>query len=71
MSVKVSEMTDLDLRKMIGEVVEEKINALFSIEDNLELNENVIKILKRQQLAVNSGERGESFDDVLVQLELN
>ncbi|MGI8669175.1 MAG: hypothetical protein ACR2J3_04910 [Aridibacter sp.] len=49
MSVKVSQMTDAELRQMIGEIVEEKLMALLGDEeDNLPLRENLRKRLIEQ-----------------------
>lgn len=71
MSIKVSEMTDVDLRKMIGEIVEEKLKSLFVNEDSLELKSEIESLLNQQIKQVKDGERGESMESVISKLGLN
>lgn len=53
-------MTDVELRQMIGEIVEEKLMALLGDEeDNLPLRENLRKRLIEQTKKTKNGERGE------------
>lgn len=72
MSVKVSQMTDVELRQMIGEIVEEKLMALLGDEEgNLPLRENLQRRLLEQTERTKKGERGEAFEDVVSRLGLN
>lgn len=71
MSVKVSQMTIDELREMIGSVVEEKLQALFADEDDLELTDELQERLLRQTKEIENGERGEAFEDVIARLGLN
>lgn len=72
MSVKVSQMTDVELRQMIGEIVEEKLIALLGDEeDNLSLKKDLRKRLLEQIEKTKKGERGEAFEDVVRKLGLN
>ena len=71
MSVKVAQMTVDELREMIGAVVEEKLRALFDDEDDLELTDELQERLIRQTKAIENGERGEAFEDVVARLGLN
>jgi hypothetical protein len=51
MSVKISQMTDVELRQMIGEIVEEKLMALLGDEeDDLLLKEDLQKRLLNSTL---------------------
>ncbi|MDQ3634237.1 MAG: hypothetical protein M3405_06970 [Acidobacteriota bacterium] len=72
MSVKISQMTDVELRQMIGEIVEEKLMALLGDEeDDLLLKEDLQKRLLKQVQKTKNGERGEAFDDVVSRLGLS
>lgn len=72
MSVKVSQMTDVELRQMIGEVIEEKLSALFEgAEGELEFTDELQEILSRQSREIENGERGESLEDVAGRLSLD
>ena len=72
MSVKVSQMTDVELRLLIDEIVEEKLLALLGDdEDNLSLKEDLRKRLLDQKENVKNGDRGEVFEDVVSRLGLN
>ena len=65
MSAKNSQMTVGELREMIGEVVEEKLQNLFAYEDDLELTDELIARLFRQSKEIKNGERGEALEDYL------
>ncbi len=65
MSVKVSQMTVDELREIIGEVVEEKLQNLFAGEDDLELTDELKARLFRQTKEIENGERGEALEDYL------
>lgn len=72
MSVKVAQMTDIELRQMIGDIIEEKLLDLFGdLEDELELKEDLRERLQKQTEMVKNGERGEDFEDVASRLGLN
>jgi hypothetical protein len=72
MNTKVSQITVEELREMIGEVVEEKLRAIFlEREDHFELKDELIERLERQMAQVDAGERGEAFEDVVSRLGLN
>jgi len=70
MSIKVSQMTVDELREVIGTVVEEKLQALFADEDDLELNDELKDRLLRQKKEIEDGERGEALEDVVARLGL-
>jgi hypothetical protein len=65
MSAKVPQMTVGELREMIGEVVEEKLQNLFADEDDLELTDELTARLFRQSKEIKNGERGEALEDYL------
>ncbi len=72
MSVKVSQMTDVELRQMIGEIVEEKLMALLGgEEESLSLREDLQRRLVEQKKLTENGERGQAFEDVTAKLGLN
>ena len=71
MSTKVSQMTVDELREMIGAIIEEKLQALFDSEDDLELTDALQKRLIKQTKEIENGERGEAFEDVIARLGLN
>ena len=72
LSVKVSQMTDVELRLLIDEIVEEKLLALLGDdEENLPLKEDLRKRLLDQKENVKKGDRGEAFEDVVSRLGLN
>jgi hypothetical protein len=71
MNTKVSQMTVDELREVIGTVVEEKLQALFADEDDLELTDELKSRLTRQTNEIKNGERGEALEDVAARLGLN
>lgn len=72
MDTKVSQITVKELREMIGEVVEEKLRAVFrNREDEFELKDDLVQLLENQKSQVDSGERGEALEDVTSRLGLN
>ncbi len=72
MSINVSQMTDVELRQMIGEIVEERLLVLLGDEeDKLLIKESLRKRLLEQMSEVKNGEHGEAFDDVVSRLGLN
>jgi len=71
MNTKVSQMTVDELRKIIGTVVEEKLQALFADEDDLELTDELKARLFRQTKEIENGERGKALEDVAAHLGLN
>ena len=71
MNIKVSQMTVDELREMIGEVVEEKLQSLLVNEDELELTDEFKEILARQDERIKNGDRGEALEDVVARLDLD
>ena len=62
-------MTPSELSDMIENILEQKLLELFKDPDTgLELNENVLGRLQRQQKKVYQGDRGVSLDDARRQL---
>ncbi|NJL28828.1 MAG: hypothetical protein HC897_13515 [Thermoanaerobaculia bacterium] len=71
MTNAVAQMSTLELRELIGEVVEEKLLELLRDPDEgLVLQPAVRERLLRQRNAVAAGERGRDFDEVMRELGL-
>lgn len=69
MTETVGQMTPSELSDMIENILEQKLLELFKDPDTgLELNENVLGRLQRQQKKVYQGDRGVSLDDARRQL---
>jgi hypothetical protein len=67
----VADMTKDELRKMIGELIEEKLMELLGDPDEgLVIRDAVQNRLKQQMEDVASGERGEPLEDVVRRLGL-
>ena len=67
----VAEMTQSELRTLVGDLVEEKLlEALKDTDAGLELRESVRQRLETQQQQVAEGERGQPFTDALSELGL-
>jgi len=67
----ISEMTLSELRRLIGEVVEEKLTELGVDSDaGLELRPDLRRRLERDLQRVAGGERGERLEDVVDRLGL-
>ena len=72
MATKVSQMTQDELREMIGTTVEQKlIELLGDPDEGLSLRKRVRIRLLRQEKAVASGKRGEPFGDVAKRLGMD
>ena len=72
MATTVSQMTVDELRDLIGDVVQEKLSALFTDdEDDLEITDELKERLLRQKKRIENGERGEPLEDVVTRLGLN
>ncbi|HHY53796.1 MAG TPA: hypothetical protein GYA08_00030 [Chloroflexi bacterium] len=72
MTTTVAEMTKEELQELIGAIVEEKLLQLFADPDEgLHVQDELRDRLLRQERSVAAGERGQSLDDVLAQLELD
>ena len=72
MSVEVSQMTVEELRRIVDEMVEEKLAVLFKdSEDDLEFTDELKEILARQSERIKQGDRGESLADVAARLGLD
>ncbi len=71
MAELVSQMTKEELRLMIDEALEQKLIELFGDPDeSLELSDDLKKQLLQQRVAVEKGERGKLFTDVVRELGL-
>ncbi len=71
MASTVGQMTKKELREMIETSIEEKLLELLGDPDEgLELYKSVRDRLIRQKKSVATGERGESFQDVVRRLGL-
>ncbi len=71
MLATIGEMTTSELKTLISTVVEQKLLDLLDDPDlGMRVRQSMHKRLLRQQQAVAAGERGESFDDVIIQLGL-
>ena len=67
----VAQMTKDELREMIETIIEQKLLELVGDPDEgLPLRESIRNRLLRQKEAVESGERGESFEEVVYRLGL-
>ena len=72
MSVKVLQITVEDLRRVVDEMVEEKLAVLFKDpEDDLEFTDELKKVLARQTERIKNGDRGEALEDVVARLGLD
>ena len=71
MSATVSHMTKEELKEMIETIIEHKLTELLGDPDEgLPLRKSVHARLLRQKQAVKSGDRGETFEDVVQGLGL-
>jgi len=70
METLVSQMTKEELIEIIEAAVERKLLELLADVDEGDLKETVRKRLLHQKEQVAQGERGESFEDVVRQLDL-
>jgi hypothetical protein len=71
MSTTIAQMTKQELQEMLEATIEQKLlEMLGDPDEGLELREDVRERLLRQRRAVAAGERGQSFEDVVKQLEL-
>lgn len=70
MATTVSQMTVLELRNLIGEVIEEKLSFLID-EDEMEITDELRERLVRQKKQIENGDRGTSMEDVMTRLGLN
>ena len=71
MASTVAQMTKDELREMIEASIEQKLlEMLGDPDEGLEIRESVRDRLLRQKEAVAAGERGQPFDDVVRQLDL-
>lgn len=71
MATKVAQLTDDELRAIIGEVVEQKLLELFGDPDaGLMITKTLRNRLLRQKKATAKGERGELLESVVARLGL-
>ena len=72
MNTEVLQINVSDLRRMVDEMVEEKLAVLFKDpEDDLEFTDELKAILARQNERIKKGDRGESLEDVVARLGLD
>ena len=70
MATTAAQMTKEELRQMIEASIEQKLlEILGDPDEGLEIRQSVRDRLLRQKEAVAAGERGQSFDDVVRQLD--
>ena len=71
MNTKVLQITVEDLRQVVDEMVEQKLAVLFKDPENdLELTDELKRILASQNERIKSGDRGEALEDVVARLGL-
>ncbi len=72
MNTEVLQINVSDLRRMVDEMVEEKLTVLFKDpEDDLEFTDELKAILACQNERIKNGDRGESLEDVTARLGLD
>jgi len=72
MNTEVLQISVDDLRRLVDEMVEEKLAILFKdAEDNLEFTDEFKEMLARQDERIKNGDRGESLADVAARLGLD
>ena len=71
MSITIAQMTKKDLKELLEATIEQKLlEMLGDPDEGLELRDDVRGRLLRQRQVVAEGERGQSFEDVVRQMEL-
>lgn len=72
MNTEVLQISVSDLRRMVDEMVEEKLAVLFNDpEADSELADSLKEILARQNERIKNGDRGESLEAVAARLGLD
>ena len=72
MNTEVLQISVDDLRRLVDEMVEEKLVILFKdAEDDLEFTDEFKEMLARQDERIKNGDRGESLADVAARLGLD
>jgi hypothetical protein len=72
MNTEVLQINADELRRMVDEMVEEKLATLFKdAEDDLEFTDELKEILARQSERIKNGDRGEPMEDVVRRLGLD
>ena len=72
MNTEVLQINVSDLRRMVDEMVEEKLAVLFKDpEDDFEFTDELKAILARQNERIKNGDRGESLENVAARLGLD
>lgn len=72
MNTEVLQINVGDLRRLVDEMVEEKLAILFrDAEDDLEFTDELKEILERQRERIKNGDRGEALEDVVARLGLD
>jgi len=72
MNTEVLQISVDDLRRLVDEMVEEKLAILFKdAEDDLEFTDEFKEMLARQDERIKNGDRGESLADVAARLGLD
>ena len=72
MNTEVLQISVNDLRRMVDEMVGEKLAVLFKDpEDDWEFTDELKEILARQSERIKRGDRGEALEDVVARLGLD
>lgn len=72
MNTEVLQISVSDLRRMVDEMVEEKLAVLFGDpEADSEFADSLKEILARQNERIKNGDRGEALEDVAARLGLD
>jgi len=72
MNTEVLQISVNDLRRMVDEMVGEKLAVLFKDpEDDWEFTDELKEILARQTERIKNGDRGEALEDVVARLGLD
>jgi len=72
MNTEILQISVKDLRRLVDEMVEDKLAVLFKdAEDDLEFTDELKEILARQNERIKNGDRGEALEDVTARLGLD
>lgn len=71
MEPTVSEMTVDQIRELISEVIDEKLRSLIDPDYGLELREDFVERLRKQDEAIKNGERLIPLEEVMANLGID
>ncbi len=72
MNTEILQISVKDLRRLVDEMVEDKLAVLFKdAEDDFEFTDELKEILARQNERIKNGDRGEALEDVIARLGLD